>query len=220
MTWINLQRREKEREKFEISMLPRVPSVIPDGMPTEARIQVDAPWPVALSLLPFSSLPFLFFATSNSYSDINGRARLAARHYGVPRAKTSRKMLEFMLAFAHLPPHPFSSLSMALSLSLSPSHPLSLSLSRRPAIHLFFHFLLDRSTWNLTRPPQQQRGCSSRVRKLFAVVHCSTSFLPLSYLLLSAIEHRLPPHNSHYPVKYTWTLSSFRRRFLNPRRYT
>jgi len=82
----------------------------------------------SLSLLPFNSLPFLFFATSNSYSDINGRARLAARHYGVPRAKTSRKMLEFMLAFAHLPPHPFSSLSMALSLSLSPSHPLSLSL--------------------------------------------------------------------------------------------
>lgn len=156
----------------------------------------------------------LFASNPTSYSDINGRARLAERHYGVPGAKTSRKMLEFMPAFAHLPPRPFSRFSMDPPVPARSTLPfLSSSARYRPSytIRLFFHFLFGRSTWNLTRPPR----CSLRVRKLFAAAHCSASsytspLLPsVSYLLLSAIEHRVPPRDPRYLVKWAWTLFFF-----------
>lgn len=163
-----------------------------DEMPTKTQIQVSTLTCNLLLLIPL-------FATSNptSYSDINGRTRLAARHYGVPRAKTSRKMLEFMPAFAHLPPHPFSRFLWTLaSLPASPLIP-------HPLISLFslsvwpFYVKLNPTT------AAMELLLFARVRKLFAATplfHVALPF-PLNYLLLSAIEHRVPLRDPRYPVR-------------------
>lgn len=148
------------------------------------------------------------FATSNptSYSDINGRTRLAARHYGVPGAKTSRKMLEFMPAFAHLPPRPFSRFLWTLAIP----HPAA---AHSPSLH---PSLFPLSVWPFyvkLNPTATATGAAALCEfgNYLPPPHCSTSLPPpvslssppplTSYLLLSAIEHRVPLRDPRYLVK-------------------
>lgn len=165
------------------------------------------------------NLPFLrplllipLFATSNptSYSDINGRTRLAARHYGVPGAKTSRKMLEFMPAFAHLPPRPFSRFLWTLAILTPFPHPAA---AHSPSLH---PSLFPLSVWPFyvkLNPTATATGAAALCEfgNYLPPPHCSTSppppLLPspspplASYLLLSAIEHRVPLRDPRYLVK-------------------
>lgn len=148
-----------------------------------------------LCLLP--PLPLVTFDPT-SYSDVNGRARLAARAITVSRrAKTSRKMLEFMPAFAHLPPR-------ALFLSSLSMDPLAIPpVSSRPASShpsLFFHFLFGGRFYAKLNPtPNPSATTSNRTAPrefgnyLPPPVYCST---PLSHhltLLSASFSFRTPP---------------------------
>lgn len=134
------------------------------------------------STVAHSNHPFQLLRSSTPYTDVNGRACFVARHYGIPRAKTSRKMLEFMSV-----PHPTHQ---------PPSDPLPFStLTVHPSISSrLFPFIRRTTTRELNRTCRPLfssleiicgRPLSSFVRQ---PVRASSQTPFQGYLLLSAIE--------------------------------